>query len=388
MSLNRRTPTRYQNTAFFAHQQNKMHVAQKRAGMHDVCHSEFKFVPGQLNVANITFWLFFLGFIQSAYGQVKVDQKLRDLALDRTVVEEKALAAGLDKSQCSIIADKIGALAAVNSDFRENTLGVLSQSLFKISCTTLNVLKEITKSDITEAAFLVDLDVILMAVDSLHDAALTHEMLHARMAQLHNAASNCHIARRDKNKEPAVPVFPANEENIKAFENCMAKGVNRINELNRILKKSRTNKPLSEEEKFQLGRAHKALEGVILDIGEFRQPSETLQDLKEIGWPAIPASMTFMDASILITNATPNERGVILQGKAETGIDAAVFGINSYEELKRRNAFANKGVEIAERIAYSLQQLDRKARHFLFPELSKLLTREQQKCLRAERAEL
>ena len=96
----------------------------------------------------------------------------------------------------------------------------------------------------------------------------------------------------------------------------MTKGENRIKEYHRILTKSRSNKVLSEEEKFQLGRANKALEGVLLDIVNFRQPMRMLGELMEVGWPAQPAVMTFLDASIIILNATPNELGVIAHGKA------------------------------------------------------------------------
>ncbi len=395
MKSTRKTPTRLQNTAFFSQLQRRAHAGQKRAGLLDNQHTAFTFIPGKLNTNSLSFWIVFFGLLQAALGAVpntnspvKIDKKVRDLALSRIQYDQDAIDNGSNPAHCKMIADRVGALAATNSDFRENVLGVMSQATFKFVCTDSKTLKSYTATDSAMAGFIAKSNSMLLAIDALRDADLSHEMLHARMAQIHSIASNCYISTDLKNNIPEIPVHPFTQENIKRFEQCMTRGDNRIKELARILAKQRKQQALSQEEIFQLGRANEALQGVLLDIGSFRQHKLALNYLEDAGWPKKPVVMNFMQASIVVHKVDENDRGIIIHGHAETGIDAAMYGINSFHTIKEREPFTLKEIELAERLAYSLQQLDRKARHFLYPELSKLLAQEQQKCLRVVRSEL
>lgn len=389
MSNSRKTQAKYQNAAFFRYQQKKLHAAQKRARILEVNNTEFKFTPGPINTGNIMFWIFFLSFIQYACSvtqrsssQAIIDSKVRDLAVARTTIFE-----GIDAGIYSVVADKFGALAAVNSDFRENALNVLSQPNFELVCTNLESLKIYLKGQKVTALYNRKYNALMVALDALHDSTLSHEILHARMAQLHNSDSNCHIENDDQHGVQTVPIYPVTDENVKVFEACMTKGDNRIKELHRILTKSRNKIILSQDEKFQLGRAKNALKGVILDVGIFGASKGLLESLHKVGWPAKDALIIENEAYVSILNITENEDELVIHGKADTGIDAAIYGINSFFKLNI-NGFKNKEIEISERIAYSLQQLDRQARHFLYPELSKLLVQEQEKCTRVARNEL
>ncbi len=389
MSNSRKVKAKYQNSTFFRYQQRNLHVAQKRAGLLDNNNRKFKFIPRPANMSNFAFWIFFVSFLQYSIGraqlansEVKVDNNVRELALSRIKILD-----GLDHDKCSVIVDRIGALAAINSDFRVNALNVLSQSNFELDCTNLSALKNNAMNENARGGFVVKTNSMTLAIDSIYDCILTHEIWHARMAQLHNAASNCYITNDNIHGLQSVPIYPINDENIKAFETCMSKGDNRIRELHRILAKSYTKVPLSQEEKYQLGRAKKALKGVLLNVGELRTSKGILNDLRKLGWPAKKAIIIDLEANIYALNVIEHANEIFIEGEAETGIDAALHSINKFSLLKRRG-FKNKLIEISERIAYSLQQLDIESRHFLYPELSELLTQEQAKCLRHGRSEL
>ncbi len=387
MSRARHKSSKFSPYSMLANERSKMHRAQQQSGFFKPI-KPFKLLPGKFDATSILFWIYFFSVMRTGIAthsttqnsNTPADEEITNLARSRLTYMDRLPPAVIASGICDNIAVEIGILAASNNAFRERAQTVMTKKDFKLVCADLAIIDKASNG--AEAVFHERLNAIAVAHEEIPHVYLSHEMIHAHEARLHAEDSNCYIPYVKGSPEAAVPFYPYNEANIKKFEDCMALGDARVENLSRIFKMKMKQEALTQNEEFLLLRAKKELEKTTPASQDMPITIDQLQEIKKQGWPnikRIQINIGGMEAYVL---KVFNKDDVIkLRYQIAEPILSIHAGLTWFEKLRAQGLFRRKQDELAERIAYTQQCLTSQGRRYLYPELNAFLDEQKKLCL-------
>lgn len=383
MSRSRKTSQKYSNAAMIAYQRRQIHHGQQRAGM--IKETEpFKQGGLQFQADSWLFWLFFLGMVQSGFAspnrQKPTESALRDRINSRTMMADTLTAAQRRNNECSTVVDSIVQTAAINDAFAERLEATLKQADFRIICGNQ---QSTTETD-SVATFFSWSNRILIQLGNVDASTLVHEWIHAYLHSLHTPDTPCDLASDKTKAHTALPFYPFNSQNVNDFNRYMNRGDKLVKELYQLQLKEKAGKTrLTNDEQYKLSRARAQLAKSITHTATTTYPKsdQLLNHLKESGWPNQDnIQIQIMGHVVQVSEVELTDNSITLTTFIPDPIESIHFNLCFFETLCKSNQFQTEEIKVAERVAYSMQHLDKAGMQYLYKDATEFMEKHAKKC--------